>query len=189
MLSASCTGRSETMRIRTTSIGLPAALLAASLFGACQNTTRGLQQDAENNAAKAKEASQDAQSSAEQAAKDEKEAAERAGDATRRAADEAAERARAASNEIEAKSRGAATGTAGSLDAASQTLEIKTALIADKTVDASGINVDTDGATKTVTLKGHVPTAAQKTMAERIAKEKAPDYTVVNRLVVGKAKG
>ena len=64
-------------------------------------------------------------------------------------------------------------------------MQIKTALIADKTVEASDINVDTDGATKTVTLKGHVPTAAQKATAGRIAKEKAPDYRVVNMLVVG----
>jgi osmotically-inducible protein OsmY len=35
-----------------------------------------------------------------------------------------------------------------------------------------------------VTLKGHVPTAAQKAAAERIAKEKAPDYTVVNSIVI-----
>jgi len=63
-------------------------------------------------------------------------------------------------------------------------MEIKTALFADKSVDAGGINVDTDGATKTVTLKGHVPTAAQKATAERIAKNKAPDYTVVNDLIV-----
>ena len=38
------------MSIRMTSTGLPAALLAASLFGACQNTARGLEQDTENNA-------------------------------------------------------------------------------------------------------------------------------------------
>jgi osmotically-inducible protein OsmY len=45
--------------------------------------------------------------------------------------------------------------------------------------------VDTNGMTKTVTLKGHVPNAAQKASAERIAKSKAPDYTVVNNLTIG----
>jgi osmotically-inducible protein OsmY len=35
-----------------------------------------------------------------------------------------------------------------------------------------------------VTLKGHVPTAAQKAAAERIAKEKAPEYRVVNQIQV-----
>jgi osmotically-inducible protein OsmY len=51
-------------------------------------------------------------------------------------------------------------------------------------VDASHINVDTDHVTKTVTLKGRVPSAAQKFFAEVIAKEKAPGYMVRNTLVV-----
>ena len=63
-------------------------------------------------------------------------------------------------------------------------MQIKTALIDADNLDAGGIDVDTDGATKTVTLKGHVPTAAQKAAAERIAKEKAPDYAVRNMLEV-----
>jgi BON domain len=37
-----------------------------------------------------------------------------------------------------------------------------------------------------VTLKGHVPTAAQKASAERIARAKAEGYKVKNALVVGK---
>src|SRR5207302_356371 len=118
------------MKIRITSLGLPAALLAASLFGACSNTAKGIQEDTAQNAAKAKDASAEA--------------------------------------------------AAG----AAQTVDIKTALIADKSVDASGINVDTNGTTKTVTLKGHVPNAAQKATAARIAKSKAPGYTVVNNLTI-----
>jgi len=174
------------MKVRMTSFGLPAALLAASLFAACQNTARGVAQDAQENAEKAKDASQDAKASAERAAHDAKEAADHAADATRNAASEAADRTRAISNEAEQHSKDAATGTAGTLDAATQTVEIKSALMADKSVDAGGIDVDTDGPTKTVTLKGHVPTAAQKVAAERIAKDKAPDYKVVNRLMVRK---
>jgi predicted small secreted protein len=175
-----------TMKGRMTSFGLPAALLAASLFAACQNTARGVAEDAQQDAAKAKDASQDAKDAAERAAHDAKDAAEHAADATRDAAKEAIDRTKSASNEVEQRSKDAATGTAGSLDAAAQTMQIKAAFTADKDVDASGINVDTDGSTKTVTLKGHVPTAAQKAAAERIAKEKAPDYRVVNRLVVQK---
>ena len=63
-------------------------------------------------------------------------------------------------------------------------LQIKTALIDADNLDAGSIDVDTNGDTKTVTLKGHVPTAAQKAAAERIAKEKAPDYRVVNLIEV-----
>jgi osmotically-inducible protein OsmY len=66
-----------------------------------------------------------------------------------------------------------------------QTLDVKAALILDSRVDASGIGVDTDQATKLVVLKGHVPTADQKALAERIAVDKAVGYRVLNELTVG----
>jgi two-component system response regulator HydG len=62
----------------------------------------------------------------------------------------------------------------------------KTALMADAAIDASTIDVDTDENTKTVTLKGSVPNAAQKASAERIAKDKAEGYRVRNLLVVSR---
>jgi predicted small secreted protein len=174
------------MTIRMTSLGLPAALLAASLFGACQNTARGLEQDTENNAAKAKPVLQDAAAAAERAAQEAKQMAANAADATKEAASDAAEKAKTASAEAEQKSKNSANTTASALDATAETMRIKTALIADKSVDASDINVDTNGSTMTVTLKGHVPTAAQKAAAERIARDKAPDYKIVNMLLVAK---
>ena len=61
---------------------------------------------------------------------------------------------------------------------------MKSALIADGRVDASNINVDTFANTKTVVLKGSVPTAQQKTIAEQIAHDKAEGYTIQNQLVV-----
>jgi osmotically-inducible protein OsmY len=67
-----------------------------------------------------------------------------------------------------------------------QAIDVRAALMADKTIDASKIDVDADGATKTVTLKGSVPTAAQKSAAEKLAREKADGYTVRNRLTVMK---
>jgi osmotically-inducible protein OsmY len=51
-------------------------------------------------------------------------------------------------------------------------------------VDASDINVDTFAATKTVVLKGTVPTEAQKAAAERIAVREAVGYKVNNQLTV-----
>ena len=57
--------------------------------------------------------------------------------------------------------------------------------MADKSVDASKIDVDSDGATKVVTLRGSVPNEAQRASAERIARAKAEGYTVVNQLTVG----
>lgn len=70
-------------------------------------------------------------------------------------------------------------------DAAVETMDVKTALIADSRIDSAGINVDTDHVTKTVTLKGHVPTAAQKTFAQEIAVKKAVGYRVENKLTIG----
>src|SRR5262249_11806961 len=132
----------------------------------CQNTARGLEQDTRENTAKAKEAAGDAS------------------DKTRDTTSDMKQDAKELGNAIEDKTKDAAKTTADTMDGAAQTMQIKTALIADKTVDASGINVATDGTAKTVTLKGHVPTAAQKMTAERIAGEKAPGYRIVNQLMV-----
>lgn len=162
------------MRIRMTSLGLPAALLAASLFGACSNTAKGIQEDTAQNAEKAKEASADAAAATQRAAADAKEKTEYTVEATKEGAEKAAE-----------TSKDAVNNTANTADGAQQTVQIKSALMADKSVDASSIDVDTNGMTKTITLKGHVPNAAQKVSAERIAKSKAPDYTVVNNLTIG----
>ena len=72
--------------------------------------------------------------------------------------------------------------------AASNTVDVKSALIADGRVDASGINVDTNSSTKTVVLKGTVPSAEQKSTAEAIAHDKAEGYRIVNQLTVAAAK-
>jgi osmotically-inducible protein OsmY len=68
--------------------------------------------------------------------------------------------------------------------AAVQTVDVKSALIADGRVDATNINVDTIASTRTVVLKGSVPTAEQKATAEGIAREKAKGYTITNQLTV-----
>jgi osmotically-inducible protein OsmY len=69
-------------------------------------------------------------------------------------------------------------------DAAVETLDVKTALVADSRIDAGDINVDTDHVAKTVTLKGKVPTAAQRTFAEEVAVKKAIGYRVENQLTI-----
>ena len=159
--------------MKVKALGLPAALLATSMFAACQNTARGVQEDTEKNTAAAKEAGREAGYKAEEAARDAKGTAGNAAEATKEATANATEASKEAANSMGAK-----------LDAAQQTMDVKTALMADKTVDASGIDVDSSADTKTVTLKGHVKTAAEKTRAAEIAKAKAPGYTVVNNLVV-----
>jgi len=159
------------------SLGLPAALLSASLFGACQNTARGVEQDTERNTAAAREDAREANAEARQEAREAnaemKQEAREAGNAAERAGDRVANETKDATRSVGA-----------TLDAAAQTMQIKTALIAADNLDANNIDVDTNGDTKTVTLKGHVQNASQKAAAERIAKEKAPDYRIVNNLVI-----
>ena len=102
-------------------------------------------------------------------------AAEKAGNATADAAKDAA-------NAV-----GTAVANGGrAADAAVQTMDVKVALTADTRVDASNIKVDTDHVTKTVTLKGRVPSAEQKKWAGEIAVGKANGYRVRNELTVGK---
>jgi osmotically-inducible protein OsmY len=72
--------------------------------------------------------------------------------------------------------------------AATNTVDVKSALIADGRVDASNINVDTNSTTKTVVLKGTVPTEQQKATAESIARDKAEGYAITNQLTVAPAK-
>jgi osmotically-inducible protein OsmY len=67
-------------------------------------------------------------------------------------------------------------------------VDVKSALIADGRVDASNINVDTSASTKTVVLKGSVPTVQQRTTAEAIARDNADGYTINNQLTVAPAK-
>ena len=158
-------------------LGLPAALLSASLFAACQNTARGVEQDTERNTAEAKQEAREANAEARQEARE-------ANAEVRQEAREAGNAAERAGDRVAQESKEATRSVGATLDAAAQTMQIKTALIDADNLDANNIDVDTNGSTKTVTLKGHVPTASQKAAAERIAKEKAPDYRVVNNITV-----
>jgi osmotically-inducible protein OsmY len=63
-------------------------------------------------------------------------------------------------------------------------VNVKQALMRDNTVDSSNIDVDIDNDTRTVLLRGTVPTAPQKGAAERIARAHANGYQVRNELVV-----
>lgn len=69
-----------------------------------------------------------------------------------------------------------------------ETMDVKAALIADGRVDAANINVDTSASTKTVVLKGSVPTAEQRTTAEAIARDQAKGYVITNNLTVAPPK-
>ena len=99
-------------------------------------------------------------------------------------AENAAEKAKPAAEEAKAETKEAARDAGGAVAAAVETIDVKTALMADRTVDASHINVDTFHETKTVVLKGSVKTATQRDEAARIAAAEAPGYRIDNQLTV-----
>lgn len=65
-----------------------------------------------------------------------------------------------------------------------ETIDVKSAILADNTIDADAIDVDTFQDKKLVVLRGSVPTAEQKAKAEQIARQNAKGYTIDNRLAV-----
>jgi osmotically-inducible protein OsmY len=134
---------------------LAIALMSGLSLVACSNTAAGVKQDAEENADKA---------------------------AT--AADRAEDKAGPAAREAAADTKDAARDAGSATAAAIETVDVKSALMADRTVDASHINVDTFHETKTVVLKGSVKTATQRDEAARIAAAEAPGYRVDNQLQV-----
>ena len=176
------------MKSRIYSFGLPAALLSASLFAACQNTARGVEQDTERNTAEAKQEAREANAELKQEAREAnaelKQEGREANAELRQEAREAGNAAERAGDRAAAEAKDVTRSVGATLDAAAQTMQIKTALIDADNLDANDIDVDTNASTKTVTLRGHVPSASQKAAAERIAKEKAPDYRVVNNITI-----
>lgn len=148
-------------------------VMAVVLAAGCQNTREGVEQDAANAAAKSEQAAEKSAEAAREAGREVSEAAGQAAEATKDAAGHAAEATRDAA---------ASVGAVG--DAAQQTAQIKSALVADASIDASSIDVDTEASTKTVTLTGTVRSTAEKATAARIAADKAPGYRVANNLEV-----
>ena len=134
---------------------LAIALLSGLSLAACSNTAAGAKKDAEINADKA---------------------------AT--AADKAEDKAAPAAEKAAAETKEAASEATGAVKAAVETIDVKSALMADRTVDASHINVDTFHETKTVVLKGSVKSATQRDEAARIAAAEAPGYRIDNQLTV-----
>jgi len=99
-------------------------------------------------------------------------------------ADVNADKAATAADKAEDKAAPAAREAGNATAAAIETIDVKSALMADRTVDASHINVDTFHETKTVVLKGSVKSATQRDEAARIAATEAPAYRVDNQLRV-----
>jgi osmotically-inducible protein OsmY len=138
------------------------AAFAIAGAAACQNTARGLKQDAQQTEERTRDDRAAAREKAQQLGNDMGKAANRGAAAAQQAGEELAERA----------------------GAALETLDVKGALMADGAVDATRIDVNTDYRTKTVTLNGYVPTENERVKAESIARAKASGYNVVNNLQV-----
>ena len=148
------------------SIGAFILICIASLIigaaTACENTARGAKQDAQQAEAETRDERAEAAAKARDLGDDVAHAAGRAANAAAQAGEELAERA----------------------SAITETIDVKSALMADPSVDATRLDVDTNYRTRTVTLNGYVPTETEKDMAEVIAKAQAEGYAVVNNLIV-----
>ena len=138
------------------------AAFAIAGTAACQNTASGLKQDAQKAEEQTRDERAEAAAKARELGNDAQRAANRAGEVADQAGEELAERA----------------------GAVWETVDVKGALMADGSVDATRIDVGTNYKTKTVTLSGYVPTETERDMAEVIAKARADGYTVVNNLQV-----
>ncbi len=136
-----------------------------------------------------------ARSGAEKAGEKIKEGAQKTGEAVKDAAEEVKEKVKPAAKDAKREAKPVAKDvgekvkegahkTGEALDATKQHLDVKAALLADKTVDASHIDIDVDKDAKILYLRGTVPTAAQKATAERIARDKADGFVVRNELTV-----
>jgi hypothetical protein len=68
--------------------------------------------------------------------------------------------------------------------AVAQTHAVMSALMAETTLDSSGLRVATDEPLKQVLLVGRVPSARQRALAEQLARDKAPGYELKNGLEV-----
>jgi predicted small secreted protein len=147
--------------------------LAVTFVPACRNTAEGVTEDTRLNAEQAREGAQTAE-------------AESAGAARKIGADakETGSTIGQEAKEVAVAVKDGAKEVASDVGADKQTIDIKAALVAAKGIDASHIEVDTDASTKTVTLKGTVPTASQKTAAAELARDKAVGYRVRNLLTV-----
>ena len=156
-----------------------AAAACAGLAG-CDNTAQGVKEDAAENKAKVEQEAAEAKAETADERAEVKEESREAGAAIKEAGRDVGDAAEKAGDKV----AGAAKDAGDATHAAKQTLDVKTALMADSSVDASRIDVDTDASTRTVTLKGTVPNAAQKATAERIARDKAEGYKVRNQLTV-----
>ena len=180
-------------------VGMALALgMVLALAPACRNTAEGVKEDVRLNAEGARDGAQTAAEASEGTARTIGADAKDAGNTIGQEAKEIGKAVAGGAKEVggavaDGAKDVAATVKEGAKDVASdvgggkQTADIKAALMAAKGIDASHIDVNTNAGTRTVTLRGTVPTTAQKMAAEKVALDSAEGYTVRNLLTVAKA--
>jgi len=110
--------------------------------------------------------------------------AEKAGEKIKEGAEKTCEVVKETAQDVKREAKPAAKEVGEAVDATKQHLDVKAALLADKSVDASHIDIDVNKDAKVLYLRGTVPSAAQKAAAERIARDKADGFVVRNELTV-----
>jgi len=110
--------------------------------------------------------------------------AEKAGEKIKEGAEKTGEVVKETAQDVKREAKPAAKEVGEAVDATKQHLDVKAALLADKSVDASHIDIDVNKDAKVLYLRGTVPSAAQKAAAERIARDKADGFVVRNELTV-----
>jgi osmotically-inducible protein OsmY len=106
--------------------------------------------------------------------------AEQTADATATAREQAGELA----SDVQRTAAETAERASERVAAVAEGVDVKMALMADPSVDATRLNVNTDPRSRTIRLEGAVPTEAERDMAAIIAAGHAPGYRIENHLVV-----
>jgi osmotically-inducible protein OsmY len=138
------------------------AELSIGLVTACENTARGLKQDATGAEAATRDERAHIRDTAKDVANDAAQAARTVGALAADAGEQVAERAAGLKEQV----------------------DVKAALMADASVDATRIDVDVSARTRTITLNGYVTTARERANAEALTRARAEGYKVVNNIKV-----
>lgn len=189
--------------MRRTQWTLIAGVALALTAAGCDDTLRGVQKDTQENTEAAKRAADEAglDEAAQKAAAKAVEVTEAAGRKAKEIATDigdgpderpAAPRGDGKANgdldeslgKARAKVEDAGREIGSEAKATAILTDVKAALMRDESVDAAHIDVDVDDDARRIVLSGSVPTAAQSVQAESIARRRAKDYVVINKLAV-----
>lgn len=166
-------------------LGLAAASVAAFLAGCSPEARQDLGEAGDKVGSATEKSAKATAETAAKAGQEVKAGAQNAGTAIESGAQKAADATKSG-----AKMAGEAIGGAG--DKMELTPKIKAALVADKGIDASNLNVDTMTDTKTIVIKGTVGSADKKNRVTQVAQKALADtsegkegYKIKNEVTVG----